>query len=95
MFKSKLFEVHHNLFPQYEYAYTKWWKWFKFFINIATAAFAVLAEIFLVGSLGSKAVDTAIPIFLAGRSVRVCESYCVSKLGSENMQQEISASKIS
>ncbi len=70
MFKSKLFEVHHNLFPQYEYAYTKWWKWFKFFINIATAAFAVLAEIFLVGSLGSKAIDTAIPIFLAGRSVR-------------------------
>ncbi|DBA91741.1 hypothetical protein WJX77_001933 [Trebouxia sp. C0004] len=67
MFKSKLFEVHHNLFPQYEYAYTKWWKWFKFFINIATAAFAVLAEIFLVGSLGSKAIDTAIPIFLAGR----------------------------
>ena len=86
MFKSKLFEVHHNLFPQYEYAYTKWWKWFKFFINIATAAFAVLAEIFLVGSLGSKAVDTAIPIFLAGRSVRVCETYCVSKLGSETLQ---------
>lgn len=28
MFKSKLFEVHHNLFPQYEYAYTKWWKWY-------------------------------------------------------------------
>lgn len=92
MFKSKLFEVHHNLFPQYEYAYTKWWKWFKFFINIATAAFAVLAEIFLVGSLGSKAVDTAIPIFLAGRSVTVCESYCVSKLGSENLQQDTSAS---
>lgn len=93
MFKSKLFEVHHNLFPQYEYAYTKWWKWFKFFINIATAAFAVLAEIFLVGSLGSKAVDTAIPIFLAGRSVRLCDSYCVSKLVSQNLHN--SASKMS
>ncbi len=25
--KGKLSEVHHNLFPQYEYAYTTWWKW--------------------------------------------------------------------
>lgn len=101
MFKSKLFEVHHNLFPQYEYAYTKWWKWyvicsstavmlqqlmvlsqhsstgslmmllqrcrFKFCINIVSAAFAVLAEVFLLGSLGSKAVNALIPICLAGR----------------------------
>lgn len=77
MFKSKLFEVHHNLFPQYDYAYTKWWKWFKFFINIASVAFAVLAEIFLVGDLGKKAVNIAIPLLLAGRWVVATQCFLV------------------
>lgn len=40
---------------------------FKFCINILSAAFAILAEVFLLGSLGGKAVDALIPICLAGR----------------------------